>query len=114
MSTRAHHRRLNRAPTGLFPAVPGVLADRTEEALATAFEEAYEVLPYVNRTNVYVTTFEPAEGLDKIREMFGEEAAEMIAGKLRQLPATATEPTVIIAHRANPDREQHRHERPHT
>lgn len=94
MSNRARRRHLHRAAekrtvearkryaAGDQLFAPGSIPDRTPETLQRAMDEAHEILPYIPGTQVCLTVYEVADGLKLIGEMFGDEAAVVVATKL--------------------------------
>lgn len=76
---------------------PGSITDRTPETLQRAMDEAHEILPYVPGTQVCVTVYDVDDGLKLIGDMFGDEAAVMVATKL--LAEGGSCPAVIVSTR---------------
>lgn len=82
---------------GKYPSVPGVIKDRTPEALDEAMAQAHHVLPYIAGSQVIVRVFDVETGLAAVCAVFGKDAE--VACRNLLLARGGADPAVVITSR---------------
>lgn len=86
---------------GKYPTVPGVIADRSQEAIDEAMAQGHHVLPYLPGTAVTVRVFDVEPGLRLVGELFGKDA--VVACRELLLARGGSDPAIVITSRERPE-----------